>query len=132
MLGEPSSTNYEPGALLGSTLPRLWTRPLGTGPPGPCGCGCALTEHTSFGFDVAWFAEHVLGTPLDPWERWLAIHAGELLPNGLPRFRHVLVIVARQNGKTWLLTVLALYWLFVEQVGLILSTSSALEYAREA
>lgn len=121
-----------PGGLLGATLPRLWTRPLVTGPPGPCGCGCALTESTSDGFDVAWFAEHVISKPLDPWERWLVIHALELRPDGTPRFRHVLAIVARQNGKTFLLTVLCLYWLFVERVELVLSTSTNLDHAREA
>lgn len=112
--------------------PRLWTRPLVTGPPGPCGCGCALAPETSEGFDVEWFAEHVIGQPLDPWERWLVIHALELKPDGTPRFRHVLVIVARQNGKTFLLVVLALFWLFVSKVQLILSTSTNLDYATEA
>lgn len=126
------STNSAHGELLGSTLPRLWTRPLVTGPAGPCGCGCALTPATSFGFDVDDFARHVLGTPLDPWERWLVIHAGELLPDGSPRFRHVLAIVARQNGKSFLITVLCLYWLFVERVKMVLSTSTNLDYAREA
>jgi len=125
-------TNSAPGEPLGATLPRLWTRPLVAGPPGPCGCGCALTEDTSDGYDVAWFAEHVIGQGLDPWERWLVIHALELRPNGAPRFRHVLAIVARQNGKTYLLTVLCLYWLFIERVELVLSTSTNLDYAREA
>jgi phage terminase large subunit-like protein len=103
-----------------------------TGPPGPCGCGCALTPATSYGFDVEDFAATVLGTPLDPWERWLVIHAGELITFDMPRFRHVLVIVARQNGKTWLLIVLCLYWLFIEQHPMILSTSTNLDYAKEA
>lgn len=126
------STSYTPGELLGSVTPRLWTRPLVTGPPGPCGCGCPLTPETSDGYDVEWFAENVLGTPLDPWERWLAVHALELRPDGSPRFRHILVIVARQQGKTWLLVVLCLYWLFVDKVRLILSTSTNLDYAIEA
>ncbi|MBK1785128.1 terminase [Prauserella cavernicola] len=60
------------------------------------------------------------------------IHAGELLPDGRPRFRKVLVIVARQNGKTHVLVVLSLYWLFVMQVGLVLGTSTNLDYARES
>lgn len=126
------STSSTPGELRGSVRPRLWTRPLVTGPPGPCGCGCPLDEGTSEGFDVEWFAENVLGQPLDEWERWLAIHALELRPDGTPRFRHVLVIVARQQGKTWLLVVLCLFWLFVSKVRLILSTSTNLDYALEA
>lgn len=102
------------------------------GTPGPCGCGCALTPRTSDGFDVEDFAANYLGTPLDPWERWLAIHALELLPDGRPRFRHVLLIVARQNGKTWLLVVLCLFWSFIDRLPLVLSTSSLLDYAKEA
>lgn len=118
--------------VLGSTTPRLWTRPLITGAPGPCGCGCALTPATSYGFAVIEFARDVLATPLDPWEAWLAIHAGELLPDGRPRFRTVLVIVARQQGKTFLLQVLTLFWLFVERQKFILGTSTNLDYARES
>ncbi|MGH9252334.1 MAG: terminase [Acidimicrobiales bacterium] len=70
--------------------------------------------------------------PLDPWERWLVIHGGELLPDGRPRFRKLLCIVARQNGKTHLLVVLSLFWLFVEQVSLVLGTSTNLDYAVES
>lgn len=69
---------------------------------------------------------------MDPWERWLVIHAGELLPDGTPRFRKVLVIVARQNGKTHVLVVLSLYWLFVARVRLVLGTSTNLDYAKES
>ena len=56
----------------------------------------------------------------------------ELLPNGWPRFRQVLVLVARQNGKTELLVVLSLFWLWVEQVGMVLGTSTKLDYSRES
>jgi hypothetical protein len=117
---------------LGSTVPRIFTPPLVEGPPGPCGCGCALDPSTSFGFAFYDFTETVIRRPLDPWQRWLAIHAGELNPDGSPRFRHVLVLVARQNGKTALLVALVLYWLFVELHPLVLGTSSKLDYAKEA
>ena len=103
-----------------------------TGPPGPCGCGCALTEETSYGFDVDEFARDVLRHPLDPWQRWTAIHAGELLPDGSPRFSIVLILVARQNGKTELLVVLALYWLYVARIAMVLGTSTKLDYAKES
>lgn len=103
----------EPDQVVGHTVPRLYLPPLITGPPGPCGCGCALTEQTSEGFDVADFADLVLRVPLDPWQRWLVIHALEVLPDGRPRFRRVVVTVARQNGKTYLLAVLAAYWMYV-------------------
>ncbi|MBM0274127.1 hypothetical protein [Micromonospora tarensis] len=103
-----------------------------TGPPGPCGCGCALTPETSYGFDVDEFARDVLRHPLDPWQRWSAVHAGELLPDGSPRFSIVLILVARQNGKTELLVVLALYWLYVARIALVLGTSTKLDYAKES
>lgn len=117
---------------MGKTTPRLWTQPLVTGPAGPCGCGCALTPETSVGFDQARFAAVVLGRPLDGWQRWLVIHAGELRPDGMPRFSTVLVLVSRQNGKTHCLVVLTLYWLFVEGVDMILGTSTKIEYAKES
>lgn len=119
-------------AVLGSTTPRLWTPPLVTGPPGPCGCGCALTPETSYGFDAVAFARDQLHHPLDPWERWAAIHGGELLPDGRPRFRVLVILVARQNGKTELVVVLSLFWQFVESVSLILGTSTKLDYAKES
>lgn len=124
-------TTATDGPLLGSTLPRLYTPPLIEGPPGPCGCGCALTEATSDGFSVERFADW-LDLPLDPWERWAVIHGLELLPDGRPRFRKLLLIVARQNGKTHLLVVLSLWWLFVAQVALVLGTSTNLDYAKES
>lgn len=119
-------------AVRGRTVPRLFTPPLVTGPPGPCGCGCALGPETSYGFDVEEFAQDVLRHPLDPWQRWAAIHAGELLPDGSPRFSIVLILVARQNGKTELLVVLALYWLYVARIALVLGTSTKLDYAKES
>lgn len=121
----------DPVPILGSITPRLFTPPAVSGAPGPCGCGCALTEDTSYGFDVVRFAADTLGVPLDPWQRWLVIHAGELLAGGSPRFRRVLVLVARQNGKTMGLVVLTLYWMFVEQQLMILGTSTKLAYAKE-
>jgi hypothetical protein len=80
---------------------------------------------------VIWFAQFVLGMPLDPWQQWLVIHLGELLPDGRPRFRQALVLVARQNGKTHLCVVLALFWLFVERWPLVFGTSTNLEQAAE-
>jgi hypothetical protein len=136
---EPPETTWLPGelsAIRGSTLPRIWTKPLVTGAPGPCGCGCALTPETSYGFEAADFADRVCGRPFDDWQRWAAIHAGELLPDGRPRFRFVLLLVARQNGKTELLVLLTTYWLFA--VGdlvddfLVLGTSTKLDYAKES
>jgi hypothetical protein len=99
----------------------VWTRPLRK-----------LTPRTSYGYAVIHFAAAVLHQPLDPWQQWLVIHLGEMLPDGRPRFRQVLVIVARQNGKTHLCKVLALFWLFIERHPLVFGTSTNLEQAKEA
>lgn len=90
-------------AYVGSTEPRLWSRPLRE-----------LTPATSLGFEVIEFARDVLGVELYPWQRWLLIHALELLEDGTYRFRRVVVLVARQNGKSLLASVLAAWWLFVD------------------
>jgi hypothetical protein len=128
------TVNSSPSAtpVSGSTLPRRWTPPLVVGPPGPCGCGCALTPETSVGFAVAAWAADVLHYPPDPWQRWLLIHGLELLVDGRPRFRTLLVEVARQNGKTTLLVILALWWQFVVEVRMVLGTSTKLDYAKES
>lgn len=107
--------------MLGSTTPRLWTPPRRE-----------LTPETSVGFAQADFARNVLRRPLDPWQEWLVVHAGELLPDGRPRFHKVLVIVARQNGKTEVPVILSLYWLFVDRWPLVLGTSTKLDYAQES
>lgn len=98
----------------GFTTPRVYTKPLAEGPPGPCGCGCALTPETSRGFEVVAFAESVLLVHLYPWQRWLFIHLLEVLPSGLLRFRKALVIVARQQGKTLIAAILAAFFLYVD------------------
>lgn len=98
----------------------MWTRPLRP-----------LTPETSYGYKVIAFAAIVLGRPLDPWQQWVAIHAGELLADGRPRFRQLLILVARQNGKTYLLIVFALYWMFVEKWPMVFGTSTNLEQAAE-
>lgn len=78
------------------------------------------------------FARDILGHPLDPWQEFAVIHAGELLPDGSPRFTIVLILVSRQNGKTELLVVLTLYWLYLERLAMILGTSTKLDYAKES
>ena len=100
----------------GFTTPRIFTRPLAEGAPGPCGCGCALTPATSRGFEAVAFAENVLRVHLIPWERWLLLHLLELNADGTLRFRKALVIVARQNGKTLVAAILAAFFLYVDSV----------------
>jgi hypothetical protein len=110
----------ELAALRGRTEPRLWTPPLRP-----------LTPDTSVGFDQVRFARNTLRRPLLPWQEWAVVHGGELLPDGRPRFRIVLVIVARQNGKTEIPAVITPWWMFVDEQPLILGTSTKLEYAKE-
>lgn len=130
--GARSGSESAAARVLGSVTPRLFTPPLVTGPPGPCGCGCALTPDTSDGFDWVEFARDSLQRPPYPWQRFAAIHGGELLPDGRPRFRYVYIIVARQNGKTELPVMLSGYWMFVQKIPLILGTSTKLDYAKES
>ena len=107
--------------ILGSTTPRLWTPPLRR-----------LTPATSVGFRQIEWARDTLRRPLDPWEEFAVIHAGELRRDGRLRFRMVFVIVARQNGKTEICVVLGAYWLLEDTPGLTLGTSTKLDYARES
>lgn len=125
-----SSANVAP-SVLGCTVPRLFTPPLVQGPPGPCGCGCPLTPDTSIGFDQSEFARVVLSHPDDPWQRWVKIHGGELLPDGSQRFRYRLILASRQNGKSEIPVSLAPYWMFVEKVGQSLATSTKVPMAKK-
>lgn len=121
-----------PLPLLGKTTPRIFTPPLVTGPPGPCGCGCALTPKTSLGFAAVDFATETLGIPPLPFQRWLLIHALELLPSGRFRFRTVLVMISRQNGKTRLVEIKNLFKMFVLGIPLVLGTAQDLDTAEES
>lgn len=105
--------------ILGVQTPRLFTPPL-----------VDLTPATSYGFDVINFARDILELPLDPWQREAAMRLGELLPDGRPRFRTVLILVARQNGKTLLAQVLILYWLFKAKTKTVLGLANTLAYAK--
>lgn len=114
----------DPGRLI---LPRLWTPPLRE-----------LTPATSYGFDEIAFGEDVLGVHGDPWQDWLSIHAGELLPDGRPRFRTLLILIARQNGKSFWARRRLLYWMFVDlhdmPIGsepFIIGTSTDRQYAKK-
>jgi hypothetical protein len=91
-----------------------------------------LDQSTSLGFSAVQFAADVLGFELMPWQRWLLIHALELRPDGRFRFRTVLVLVARQNGKTTLVEVKNLWKMFVLRVPLVLGTAQNLDVSEES
>jgi hypothetical protein len=97
--------------LQGHDEPRIWTPPLRP-----------LTKHTTLGFEAVKFAADVLLAPLFPWQAWLLIHGLELDPdyttadpNPLFRFDTVLVLAARQNGKTEAMKVLALWKVYLDR-----------------
>ena len=81
-------------SLRGMTEPRVWTPPLRR-----------LTPDTTLGYDVCDFSEQVLGIDPLPWQRWLLVHALEIVGDfdgdWRLRFRVVVILVARQNGKTF-------------------------------
>jgi len=74
----------------------------------------------------------VLGIQPLPWQRWLLIHALELTSRGKFRFRTILVLVARQNGKTTIVEVKNLWKMFVLGVPLVIGTAQNLDIAEES
>ena len=111
-------------ALKGRTEPRVWTPPLRE-----------LTPDTTLGYDVCEFSEQVLRIMPLPWQRWLLIHALEIVGDfggdWRLRFRVALILVARQNGKTYVSMLLSLFFLYVLGVALILGTAQDLSQAEE-
>lgn len=103
----------------GRTEPRIFTPPLRE-----------LTEETSAGFSVIRFSEEVLGITLMPWQRWLLIHALELVDGDDGRkhfrFRSILILVGRQNGKSTLTMILILWFMLVRRVALVIGTAQSL------
>ncbi|MDO4791849.1 MAG: hypothetical protein Q3999_05140 [Buchananella hordeovulneris] len=106
--------------LVGHTEPRIHTPPLRP-----------LTPETSLGYSLIEFAE-LIGVPLLPWQQALAIRALELHPEtGRFRFRTVVLLVARQNGKSTIAQLVTLWNLYVLQVALVLGTAQVLDVAEE-
>lgn len=118
--------------MLGKTEPRLWTRPLRE-----------LTPETSLGFEAVEFSETILGRPLHPWQKWFLIHSMELAPGSYVsdpyptfRFKTVVLLVARQNGKSYIMSTRLLWRMMmwdgpeVEDV-LVLGVAHKLPAAKE-
>ena len=105
--------------LVGRTQPRLATPPLRR-----------LDRRTSRGYEVAEFAD-LIGQPFMPWQRWLVIHALELNPDGTYRFRVVLVLVARQNGKSSGKRTVTLWRMYLDDARTILGLAQDVALARE-
>lgn len=110
--------------MIGKTEARLFTPPLRE-----------LTEETSLGYAAIEYAETVLQKKLYPWQKWALIHAleitGSLDTEWKFRFRTILFLISRQNGKTVLSEVIASFFLNVLQVDSIFGTSLSLDKAEE-
>lgn len=110
--------------MLGKTEPRLFTPPLRK-----------LTKRTSLGFAAIEYAREILGMDLYPWQEWALVHALEIVGDldGVWRFRYrtVVFMVSRQNGKTALSKVIASFFLNVLQVDAVFGTSLSMDKAEE-
>lgn len=108
--------------ILGKTEPRIWTPPLKK-----------LTKANSLGFAFCEFCE-VLEVELLPWQKWLAIHALETVTEGKQwrfRFRYVLILISRQNGKTFFEVLLNIFFIYGLKSHLVLGTAQNLDTAVE-
>lgn len=107
----------------GKEEPRIYTPPLRE-----------LTRETTVGFEVIDFAEQVVEIKLIPWQKWLLIHALEVIDTDDGwrfRFRNVQVLIGRQNGKTTLGAILSLFFLYCLRTGLVIGTAQDLEQAED-
>lgn len=112
--------------IRGYTEPRLYTPPLRP-----------LTEETTLGFAAIEYARVIMRLTLYPWQEWALIHSleiiGSLEAEWHFRFRVILFLISRQNGKTVLSRVIASFFLNV--LGIkdfnIFGTSLSLDKAEE-
>src|SRR5258707_877004 len=103
----------------GRTQPRLWTPPLRT-----------LNRKTTRGYEIIDFAD-MIGEPLLPWQKWAVIHAFERKRDGSYRFRTVLILVARQNGKSQLKRIVSLWRMYQDAARRILGVAQDVALARD-
>jgi hypothetical protein len=110
--------------MTGKTEPRLYTKELRP-----------LTEETSLGYACIEYASRILRKQLYPFQEWALIHAleivGDLDGDWRFRFRIILFMIARQNGKTTLSEIICSFFLNVLRVEDIFGTSLSLEKAEE-
>ena len=108
--------------IQGKEVPRIWTPPLKK-----------LTKANSLGFAFIDFCE-MLGVELVPWQKWLAVHALETVTEGKQwrfRYRYVVILISRQNGKTFFEVLLNIFFLFGLKSHLVLGTAQNLDTAVE-
>ena len=110
--------------MKGKTEPRIFTPPLRK-----------LTPDTTLGYAAIAYANEVLGVDLYPWQEWELIHSfeiiGDLDGEWLFRFRVVVDLLSRQNGKTVLSKVKASFLLNVLGIENLFGTSLSMDKAEE-
>lgn len=110
--------------MKGKTEPRIWTAPLRE-----------LTAETSLGFAAIEYAKTILCMELYPWQEWALIHileiVGDLENEWRFRYRTVVIMVSRQNGKTEISKVIASFFLNVLCVEAVFGTSLSMDKAEE-
>lgn len=95
-----SSSTAVGSVRLGKEVPRIFTAPLRE-----------LTPDTSLGFEAIEVAESILGESLHPWQKYFLIGSLELALGSFSydefpqlRFKTVLLLVSRQNGKSFIMS----------------------------
>lgn len=108
----------------GKTEPRIFTPALKE-----------LTPDNSLGFACVEYSKKILRKKLYPWQEWALIHSLEIVGNLEVewhfRYRTVLFLISRQNGKTVLSEVIASFFLNMLGVENIFGTSLSADKAEE-
>lgn len=108
----------------GITEARIYTKPLRK-----------LTKETSLGFAAVEYSEKILHKELYPWQKFALIHSleitGSLDSEWRFRYRTVLFLISRQNGKTVLSEVIASFFLNILGVESVFGTSLSADKAEE-
>lgn len=106
--------------ILGVKAPRISTEPLRE-----------LGPATSLGPECVRFAASVLGVAFDPWQEEFLLRALETRPDGSFRYRTVLLLVSRQNGKSLMATALILFLMYTGRAKTTLGVAQSLSLAKE-
>ena len=95
--------------MKGNTEARLFTPPARK-----------LNKKTTLGYACIEYAHDVLGKNLYPWQEWFLIHAfeieGDLAKEWKFRFRTIMLLLSRQNGKSLISEVIASFFMNVLEV----------------
>lgn len=104
----------------GVVQPRIGTLPLRP-----------LTPATTLGFKCVAFARDVLGMEPDPWQIEFLHRALEITADGKFRYRTILLLVSRQNGKSAVCRMLTAWMIATGRAETAVSTAQDLGIARD-